>query len=110
VQGDGRPFRSYLHAADLAIWLWTLLFRGRPGRPYNVGSDVPISVAALAHLIAGKAYIRPAVRILGAHGEAPPERYVPDISRARSEFGLDVHIALPEAVTRTLPWLNQGRP
>lgn len=107
VQGDGRPFRSYLHAADLAIWLWTLLFRGHPGRAYNVGSDVPVSVAELAHLIASKAPIRPAVRILGAPGEALPERYVPDVSRARSELGLDIRIELPEAVDATFNWLKK---
>jgi len=109
VRGDGSPFRSYLHAADLAIWLWTLLFRGHPGRAYNIGSDEPVSIAELARLIASKAPDRPAVRILGTASETLPERYVPDISRARNELGLEIQIALPEAVARTLRWISQGQ-
>jgi dTDP-glucose 4,6-dehydratase len=102
VSGDGTPLRTYLDQADLAEWLFTLLNQGRPGQAYNVGSDEVISIANLAHLVRDILAPQKHVRILGQPTPgAARNRYVPDICKARKELGLNVTIALDEAIRRT---------
>jgi dTDP-glucose 4,6-dehydratase len=105
VNGDGTPLRSYLYAADLAIWLWTILLKGAPARPYNVGSDEAISIADLAHAIGEMHGV--GVSILGRPTPgAIPARYVPSAQRARSELGLAASIDTNDGVRRTVRWLG----
>jgi nucleoside-diphosphate-sugar epimerase len=105
VQGSGIAVRSYLYPLDLAVWLWTILFRGLPGRAYNVGSDAPVSVSDLAHGVAGACEPPVPVEVVGRAVPGDPlDFYVPDISRARAELGLNVCIPLEEAIRRTLQW------
>lgn len=104
VQGDGRPVRSYMHASDLVIWLLTILMRGEPMRPYNVGSEEACSIVELATRVAQVAGLSGRVRIMAPTGEGAAPRYVPDTGRARTELGLAVEIGLDEAIERTLHW------
>lgn len=109
VTGDGRPYRSYLYAADLAAWLWTILAQGAPLRPYNVGGDAAITIGELANVVAGS--FEPPVRVECTHHEQsarPADRYVPAIARATTELGLRPHISLVDAVRRTVAW-HQSR-
>ena len=110
VHGDGTPHRSYLYAADLAIWLWHMLVRGEPCRPYNVGSDVAVSIAQVARVVAE--CCEPTVDVWIAQQPCEgrsPERYVPSVERVASELQLRQTVPLDESVRKTLRWHLQER-
>lgn len=109
VLGDGTPFRSYLYAADLAIWLLTILVRGRPSVPYNVGSEQAITVADLARTVAAAVAPDAAVEISLKPAPGPPRRYVPSTQRAREELGLESSVDLLESIRRTAGWYSGTR-
>ena len=103
IQADGTPRRSYLYAADLAIWLWTILFNGQSLRPYNVGSDESLSIAEVAHRVAQCFTPEIKVEVRGFPNPLMPlERYVPDIQRTRNELGLRALISVEEGILRTI--------
>lgn len=103
VQGHGRTIRSYLYGADLATWLWTILFAGRNERPYNLGSDTPVSIAELAESFAKAGKSPKPVQVLGQlKSDELIDVYLPDLTRARSELGLDVFTPLEEAICRSI--------
>lgn len=108
VNGDGTPVRSWLYAADLSAWCWTILVSGTAGAAYNVGSDEAISIGEAAHRVAALA--EPPVPVTVAKPADPlaqPSRFVPDITRARAELGLDAWISLDDGLKRTWDWVRQ---
>jgi nucleoside-diphosphate-sugar epimerase len=107
VKGDGTPVRSYLYAADLVVWLLTILLKGTACRPYNVGSEECLSVGDLARTVARIAGTEVDIAKAAAPGRKA-DRYVPSTARAREELGLAVHIGLEDAIGRTLEWARGG--
>lgn len=109
INGDGTPLRSYLYTADLTWWLWKILLEGAPGCSYNVGGEEIVSIRELAETVAEsfsprlniEVAVRPDYRKI-------PERYIPDITRAKKELGLYVRIPLKEAIQRTIAWYSQN--
>ena len=105
IQGDGTPYRSYLYAADMAAWLWTLVVHGEPFRPYNVGSGDGLTIAELAGVVAEATVPGTPIEIAQRPvSGAPAIRYVPSVERAERELGLRPVVTLEEGVRRMYEW------
>jgi nucleoside-diphosphate-sugar epimerase len=109
IRGDGSPIRSYLYAADLTVWLWTLLLQ-MPAQyvnpeVVNVGSSEGISIRDLAAQVVGA--LNPKLEVEVSHTAQPNTpllQYVPDVQRARDWYGLRQTITLREGIRRTAEW------
>lgn len=105
IIGDGTAIRSYLYGSDLAAWLWTILEFGHAGAAYNVGSSIGTSVRALAEILSRASSDELPIVIRGEpEPGADPNRYIPDVTRARTELGLQQRVTCEEAVLKTLAW------
>lgn len=110
IKGRGTEIRSYLHLADVTIWLWRILFHDGPSTTFNVGSTEAISIADLAHRVAEVLGNGSGVKVLGTGGERGlRDRYVPDTRLAHEELGVCAPIPLNEAIERTANWHRPGR-
>lgn len=90
--------RSYLYAADLAAWLWTLLVRGEAGTAYNVGASDHLDMGFLADFCAREGK----TRVEWGTGTASPP-FFPIIERARL-IGLDAWTIPLEGMKRWYRW------
>ena len=105
IGGDGTPRRSYLYGADLAIWLWTMLFRAPGMVAVNVGSSRDVSIRELAEVVARTLAPGTEIRVAKrAVDGALPARYVPAVKRAAEVLGLRETVSLEESIRRTAAW------
>jgi nucleoside-diphosphate-sugar epimerase len=105
IQGDGTPWRSYLHAADMAAWLWTLAAQGRDRCAYNIGGEEAVTILQLAQRVVAALGSQSTITVQkAAQPGTPAERYVPDVRRILGELHLPAPIPLDDAIRRTAQW------
>ena len=95
-------YRSYMHADDLVRWLMTIADAASSSSPvYNVGSDEALAVGEVASVVASRFGVAAEVPLIT---DPAVDRYIPSISRARRELGLeltfDLEAAVDEVATR----------
>lgn len=101
IKGDGTPHRSYLYAEDLVVWLLTIAFFGKDNECYNVGSDQSLSIFELSGVVAQALSKVNHPIFVEQKSTGDITRYVPDITKARDELGLDVWVSLEEAIKKS---------
>jgi UDP-glucose 4-epimerase len=93
VYGDGRQTRCFAHVAEVASALLDLAAApAAVGRIVNVGSDVEISVRALAELVRARAASRSPIAVTPLAAVFPPgfedvPRRLPSLARLRAMVG-----------------------
>ena len=102
ITGNGEAMRSYMYVADLAIWLWTILLKGKGCEAYNVGGETPITIKNLAILVSN---FFPGIRIEILNQMNNTDRnfnYIPNVSKAKKDFNFKKGISLHDAISKTI--------
>jgi len=113
MYSDGSPTRTFCYVSDAVVGFYRALLHGRPGEPYNIGSDGPeISVLEVAEKVTEIAR-----ETLGYGGRVVrrdhedrhyltdnPNRRCPNIEKARREIGFAPEVGLDEGLRRALLW------
>lgn len=107
IQGDGQSVRSYMHPADMALWLLTMLARGNSGATYNLGSPHGITLLELAQKIVALSAqpVEIVTRTLGLN-TPPANRLVPDVSFAQQSLGLEIKTDLDATIRLAMHWFR----
>lgn len=109
LRGDGSAVRSYMYTYDLAIWLAAILTKGRNLTAYNVGSDFPVSIFDLSHIV--RDVLNPSLSVTFSSNQrrqlnrntSASSFYVPSIERAKSHLGVSVWTSLHESIASVSP-------
>ena len=109
VFGDGRQTRAFSHIDDVAPAIArSPLVAASANETYNVGADEPVSVLALAEIVAKAFEVPLRVEHLPARNEVV--HAFSDHAKARADFELGEPIALEDGIARMATWVREHGP
>ena len=100
VKGTGLQLRSFMHAKDMVIQLWTIFLHGGPVKVFNVGSEQGVRLIDLAVRIANLAGL--GVGILGrpTTGNSQNHFYIPSMDRSLKMLDVVHPMSLEQILAR----------
>jgi UDP-glucose 4-epimerase len=109
VFGDGRQTRAFSHIDDVAPAIArSPLVLASANETYNVGADEPVSVLALAEIVA-KAFEVP-LRVEHLPERSEVVHAFSDHAKVRADFELGEPIALEDGIARMAAWVREHGP
>ena len=105
IHSDGKSLRSYMYMADLVIWLLTLLFIGKNGEVYNVGSDIAYSIQDIVQVMMKSVKAKNNYKIMNK--SISDSYYIPNIQKARKDLNLEIYHTIENAITKTYHWYQE---
>lgn len=108
LHGSGESVRGLMYGSDLAIWILRVAQDSEPGKVYNVGSNVPMSLGEIAENVRSNFARQLTVKknTLIPYGRKK-EWLIPDTSKITQEFGLKIYTPAETAIRRSIEWYLQ---
>ncbi|HET7802886.1 MAG TPA: SDR family NAD(P)-dependent oxidoreductase [Pseudolabrys sp.] len=106
IQGTGKETRSFCFIDDLVAGVMVMREKGEHLGIYHVGTTEEVTIADLAHRIAG-IYGREITLVAGKPAPGGTARRCPDISKL-AKLGYKPRVPLSEGLRPTLDWYRQN--
>jgi nucleoside-diphosphate-sugar epimerase len=106
IQGTGKETRSFCFIDDLVAGVMVMREKGEHLGIYHVGTMEEVTIADLAHRIAG-IYGREITLVAGKPAPGGTARRCPDISKL-AKLGYKPRVSLSEGLRPTLDWYRQN--
>jgi dTDP-glucose 4,6-dehydratase len=100
VHGDGSQSRCHTYVSDMVDGILAVMRLGKPGRPYNLGSQRQVDVLSLARLVIERTGSSSGIRHVDRPAHDHDQR-LPDTSRARTELGWRPAVSLEQGIEAT---------
>jgi nucleoside-diphosphate-sugar epimerase len=109
VRSDSNTVRAYQHASDTSNWLARILLSGTSTSVYNVGHDRQIRISYLAELVKELCGNKKSIRYLPETVfEGQQDFYVPDITKAKNNLGLENVISLESSIIEVYEYYKRN--
>lgn len=103
ILGDGTPLRTYLYSSELCYQLLKILIDGKAGSVWNVGGNEVVSIKRLAEIVCEELNSNININV-HASSMGLTERYIPDLTKIRSELCVTPQVSLRVAINKTAKW------
>jgi nucleoside-diphosphate-sugar epimerase len=99
--------RTYMYAADMAVWIWRILLDGKRRGIYEVGATHPVNMQQLAEEVRRNFSPR-MIEHWPAFGPDPRPYYVPrQADETARELGVEIYTPFAETIRRTVEFYKR---